>query len=881
MATWNFSNDYLEEILGADLDNSGVIGDGTPGNATAPANLSSATYAAGDDYLAEGTLASVAALDKVKTLFSEFNTVQGISFDAPSAYKYTNVKGTAADLKTLSTLSSTDLGNITGILTVSDSYASPTSLSDLQSIKDNFGGNTFTYYGVKGTTKELADARNDSGFDWIKNITSQSGTKSFTLTDLSLDGDHQAALIGTGNNALDNTYLITQNGLTSNATAYLGAISSGSIAYLSDATPDATTSYLAPVTSSEGQYSKHVIGLANKQSPNPATFADFNVTGDDAASGLSLTTHFYGGEQLSHIYLSGGDLSTTNGYSYQQTAGASTSDLSDDIWTLRLNLQPGQPAISGSVPDNSNSSILGLVLHTIDSTDVGTTNDLGASVFRTQAWWNDISANDPNYKFSDICPGVNIDGINGNAIEFDFYLGKSYLERTFSTDFDAIQGGFAASGLSSISSANESTGSYIDVSKSGAISSLKLPVTISDVSATTAGGSTDLYQVAFSNDSWSKGNLSLVYGPSVASTITGDTSGSGAEDTTITGDLNATDPQGLTDSTYFSIETGNGPTNGSASIDPASGEWSYTPTANFKGTDSFTVTVTDDLGGTTPQEIAVTVTAEQISSPSPSTEPDPIPETDPSPETGPAAEPNYLPDLVDNGTDEVGGADSTQSFTSISTEAISEAIGADQAYEFNEDVFAAINTDNLADDYNVQIEVSEGLESETAVRIVFSLNEARQLLDTSGATEGGGTVGSNAPSDVDLLINGVYFNSSAGNDDLTGSNFSDFIRAGAGDDIINGGSGNDLIRGGSGSDQITLGEGADIVYYTIDQLDGSTDTITDLGSEDQIRLGDGIQVRSQSTTQLVLEAILPGETREVTVDLLGLDASPGFTPIVI
>ena len=48
------------------------------------------------------------------------------------------------------------------------------------------------------------------------------------------------------------------------------------------------------------------------------------------------------------------------------------------------------------------------------------------------------------------------------------------------------------------------------------------------------------------------------------------------------------------------------------------------------------------------------------------------------------------------------------------------------------------------------------------------------------------------------------------------------------------------------------------MYYTIDQLDGSTDTITD----DQIRLGDGIQVRSQSSTQLVLVAILPGEIRK-------------------
>ena len=77
----------------------------------------------------------------------------------------------------------------------------------------------------------------------------------------------------------------------------------------------------------------------------------------------------------------------------------------------------------------------------------------------------------------------------------------------------------------------------------------------------------------------------------------------------VTGTLSATDAEGLTDGTYFSIETGNTPSNGSASIDPASGEWSYTPNTNFNGNDSFTVTITDDDGHTTTQAISLTVTA--------------------------------------------------------------------------------------------------------------------------------------------------------------------------------------------------------------------------------------------------------------------------------
>ncbi|EIJ0936220.1 cadherin-like domain-containing protein, partial [Vibrio cholerae] len=90
-------------------------------------------------------------------------------------------------------------------------------------------------------------------------------------------------------------------------------------------------------------------------------------------------------------------------------------------------------------------------------------------------------------------------------------------------------------------------------------------------------------------------------------TITGDTSGSGAEDDgAIVGTLSATDADGLADGSVFSV-TGN-PANGTATIDPVTGAWSYTPVADWHGSDSFTVTITDDEGHTTTQVISVTVT---------------------------------------------------------------------------------------------------------------------------------------------------------------------------------------------------------------------------------------------------------------------------------
>ncbi|MEZ9596861.1 Ig-like domain-containing protein, partial [Shewanella sp. 10N.261.52.F9] len=89
--------------------------------------------------------------------------------------------------------------------------------------------------------------------------------------------------------------------------------------------------------------------------------------------------------------------------------------------------------------------------------------------------------------------------------------------------------------------------------------------------------------------------------------VTGGTSGTGLEDGgAITGTLTATDDDGLSDGSVFTV-TGN-PANGTATIDPATGLWSYVAVADYYGDDSFTVTITDDDGNTVTQVINVTVT---------------------------------------------------------------------------------------------------------------------------------------------------------------------------------------------------------------------------------------------------------------------------------
>ncbi|MBJ9986804.1 tandem-95 repeat protein, partial [Acinetobacter sp. S40] len=78
------------------------------------------------------------------------------------------------------------------------------------------------------------------------------------------------------------------------------------------------------------------------------------------------------------------------------------------------------------------------------------------------------------------------------------------------------------------------------------------------------------------------------------------------EDTPKTGKiLNVTDPDG--DSLVYTVTKK--PTHGTVTFDPATGSYTYTPNANYHGSDSFEVTVSDGNGGTTTVTVPVTISS--------------------------------------------------------------------------------------------------------------------------------------------------------------------------------------------------------------------------------------------------------------------------------
>ena len=87
--------------------------------------------------------------------------------------------------------------------------------------------------------------------------------------------------------------------------------------------------------------------------------------------------------------------------------------------------------------------------------------------------------------------------------------------------------------------------------------------------------------------------ISIVVNPvdNGAAIISGDNNGVIDEDTSLSGDLDASDPDGLADGSYFSISTD--PSHGIL-IHPTDGNQFHIPNPHFIGNDSFWVTVTDD-----------------------------------------------------------------------------------------------------------------------------------------------------------------------------------------------------------------------------------------------------------------------------------------------
>ncbi|MDF3863217.1 Ig-like domain-containing protein, partial [Pseudomonas denitrificans (nom. rej.)] len=87
-----------------------------------------------------------------------------------------------------------------------------------------------------------------------------------------------------------------------------------------------------------------------------------------------------------------------------------------------------------------------------------------------------------------------------------------------------------------------------------------------------------------------------------APTVTGAQNLSTDEDTPVSGQIHASDVDG--DTLSYAVKNGSGPANGSVTFG-TDGQYTYTPAANYNGSDSFTVVVSDGHGGSVEQVVTV------------------------------------------------------------------------------------------------------------------------------------------------------------------------------------------------------------------------------------------------------------------------------------
>jgi len=120
-------------------------------------------------------------------------------------------------------------------------------------------------------------------------------------------------------------------------------------------------------------------------------------------------------------------------------------------------------------------------------------------------------------------------------------------------------------------------------------------------------GNTAVISAPYDDDNGSNSGSAYVFSlDTAAAVISGNTSATINQGGSTVGTLIATDVDGLTDGSYFTISIP--PVHGQAIINSTSGSWVYLGNPTYAGLDPFTVTVTDDLSGTTEQIISITVT---------------------------------------------------------------------------------------------------------------------------------------------------------------------------------------------------------------------------------------------------------------------------------
>lgn len=321
-------------------------------------------------------------------------------------------------------------------------------------------------------------------------------------------------------------------------------------------------------------------------------------------------------------------------------------------------------------------------------------------------------------------------------------------------------------------------------------------------------------------------------GPVAAATA----SATGNEDAQILGQIVASDAD--EDQLTYGVKTGFGPAHGALLLDAATGRWSYNPTADYNGADSFTVIVSDGHGGTVEQVVNLTVAPVNDG---------PIAVDDIGSATESAAK---VFDLLANDHDIDGNALSLSGFTvdgvaglELSADAAKAAFSiVDGKLAFAPgSLFAGLHDGEHAT-LTLSYTVSDGTHSDTG-SFTLTVNGEGQLQNIIIGTEGSNIlIGTDGDDAITAYGGGDYAFGRDGADVIDGGDGNDYLFGGIDDDVINGGDGNDtlfgdagtdVLIGDKGNDRMVGGAGADTFVF---RSGFGHDTVMDFGAGDVVDL---------------------------------------------
>ena len=269
--------------------------------------------------------------------------------------------------------------------------------------------------------------------------------------------------------------------------------------------------------------------------------------------------------------------------------------------------------------------------------------------------------------------------------------------------------------------------------------------------------------------------------------------------------------------------------NGAAILN-ADGTITYSPTADFNGTDSFTYSISDGNGGTSSATVTVTV--------------NPVADN-PSAEDDAVTTAIDTPIMID-----VLANDPNPDGVSLSVTGISGAANGSVVVNADNTVSYSGNAGYTGlDSFTYDITDGNGFTDSATVYVFVGTAIEGTEGDDGNLSGGAGNDTIFGFGGNDQLTGAARHDNlfgGEGDDTLNGSAGHDFLHGGSDQDILRGGSGNDVLIGGAGADDLQGGTGSDILVWD------AADTVIDGGnSSDTLRAEHGDDIDLTAFTGII------------------------------